>query len=266
MIEEGSGFADLLRQAERGNVSPEIVVRLIELASRAPTMVSALAASSDGMLLAEAVELQKRRAQLDQLRRIVEDPSSQERRDLHPQLKRMAWIFGGRYIGESRRKELTTGDILDIPLLRPDGSLHIVELKGANIPKLVHRYRGPSSPQAIAGQNEELPLIVGTEVHEAVGQVMNYLCHLDEERDHILARFKIESRRATGTVLIGHPGFIEDFNDEEIANTLRIYNSHLSRIEVMHYRDLIDNAERSLALAAGQSSEGNDEATDPSVV
>ncbi len=101
MIEEGSGFADLLRQAERGNVSPEIVVRLIELASRAPTMVSALAASSDGMLLAEAVELQKRRAQLDQLRRIVEDPSSQERRDLHPQLKRMAWIFGGRYIGES---------------------------------------------------------------------------------------------------------------------------------------------------------------------
>lgn len=63
-----------------------------------------------------------------------------------------------------------------------------------------------------------------------------------------------------------HPGFIEDFNDEEIANTLRIYNSHLSRIEVMHYRDLIDNAERSLALAAGQSSEGSDEATDPSVV
>jgi hypothetical protein len=129
MIEEGSDFGDLLRQAERGNVAPEIAVRLIELASRAPTMVSALAASSDGMLLAETVELQKRRAQLDQLRRIVEDPSSQERRDLHPQLKRMAWIFGGRYIGESRRKELTTGDILDIPLLRPDGSLHVVELK-----------------------------------------------------------------------------------------------------------------------------------------
>jgi hypothetical protein len=108
--------------------------------------------------------------------------------------------------------------------------------------------------------------IISDLIHEAVGQVMNYLCHLDEERDHIRARFKIESRRATGTVLIGHPGFIEDFNDEEIANTLRIYNSHLSRIEVMHYRDLIDNAERSLALAAGQSSEGNDEATDPSVV
>jgi hypothetical protein len=227
-------------------------------------MVSALAASSDGTLLAEAVELQRRRAQLDQLRRIVEDPDSQERRDLHPQLKQMAWIFGGRYIGESRRKELTTGDILDIPLLRPDGSLHVVELKGANIPKLVHRYRGPSNPQAVAGQNEELPLIVGTEVHEAVGQVMNYLCHLDEERDHIRARFRIEARRATGTVLIGHPDFVADFSDDEIASTLRIYNSHLSRVEVMHYRDLIENAERALALATDQPDGVDNEETDPS--
>ena len=264
LIEEGDQLGDVLGQAEHGDVAPEVVARLIELVSRAPHMVSALAASSDGTLLAEAVELQRRRAQLDQLRRIVEDPNSQERRDLHPQLKQMAWIFGGRYIGESRRRELTTGDILDIPLLRPDGSLHVVELKGANIPKLVHRYRGASNPQAVAGQNEELPLIVGTEVHEAVGQVMNYLCHLDEERDHIVARFKIEARRATGTVLIGHPDFVADFSGDEIASTLRIYNSHLSRVEVMHYRDLIENAERALALATDQPDGIDNEDTDPS--
>jgi hypothetical protein len=128
-----------------------------------------------------------------------------------------------------------------------------VELKSANIPNLVRRYRGPGNPQAVAGQSEEVPLIVGTDVHEAVGQVMNYLCHLDEGRDHILARFKMEARRATGTVLIGHPNFVEDFSDEEIASTLRIYNSHLSRIEVMHYKDLIENAERALALTANGS-------------
>jgi hypothetical protein len=126
-----------------------------------------------------------------------------------------------------------------------------VELKGANIQNLVHRYRGPGNPQAVAGQNEEVPLIVGREVHEPVGQVMNYLCRLDEGRDHILTRFKIEARRATGTVLIGHPDFVQDFSGEEIASTLRIYNSHLSRIEVIHYKDLIENAERALALATG---------------
>ena len=263
LIETGPELGDVLDQAELGNVAPEVVVRLLQLISRAPQIVSALAASSDGALLAEAVELQKRRVQLDQLRRLAEDPNCQERRDLHPQLKQMTWIFGGRYIGESSRKELTTGDVLDIPLLRPDGSLRVVELKGANIPKLVHRHRGPGNPQPVAGQHEEVPLIVGADVHEAVGQIMNYLCHLDEERDHILTRFKIEARRATGTVLIGHPDFVDGFSDEEISSTLRIYNSHLSRIEVMHYRDLIENAERALALATGQPDGINVAATEP---
>ena len=75
--------------------------------------------------------------------------------------------------------------------------------------------------------------------------------YLDESRDHILAKFKIETRRASATVLIGHPKFVQGgFTNEEIASTLRTYNSHLSRIEVMHYNDLLDNAERDLALAA----------------
>jgi Shedu protein SduA, C-terminal len=263
LIKKGDELGDLLSQVEHGEVAPEVIAKLIKLASREPQMVAALAASTDGTLLAEAVELQRRRAQLGRLRRIVEDPDSQERRNLHPQLKQMAWIFGGRYIGDSRRNELATGDVLDIPLLRPDGSLHVVELKGANIPKLVHRYRGPSNPQTVAGQREDLPLIVGAEVHEAVGQVMNYLCHLDEERDHILTRFKIEARRATGTVLIGHPNFVADFSDEDIANTLRIYNSHLSRVEVMHYQDLIENAQRALALAANSPDDMENEDAEP---
>jgi hypothetical protein len=182
---------------------------------------------------------------------MIENPASTERDDIHPQLKKMVWIFGGRYVGESRRRQLTTGDVLDIPLLRPDGSLHVVELKGANIPGLARRYRGPSEPLVTGRGREEIPLIVGTAVHEAVGQAMNYLCHLDEVRAHILAKFKIDTRRASATVLIGHPAFVQgNLTNEEIASTLRTYNSHLSRIEVMHYADLLDNGERYLALAA----------------
>ena len=161
----------------------------------------------------------------------------------------MGWIFGGRYVGESTRSQLTTGDVLDIPLLRADGSLHVVELKGANIPGLVQRHRGATDPQEVAGRREELPLIVGPRVHEAVGQAMNYLCHLDEDRDHILTRFRIDVRRASATVLIGHPKFVAaNYTEDEIASTLRIHNSHHTRIEVMHYGDLIESAERALAL------------------
>ena len=250
LIKKGREFGCLMEELERDEVAASDAARLIQLAGRTPELVRALAASESGGLLAEAVELQRRRDQLAELRRIVEDPNSNERAQIHPQLKKMGWIFGGRYVGESTRKQLTTGDVLDIPLLRADGSLHVVELKGANIPSLVRRYRGPVDPQEVAGRCEEVPLIVGTEVHEAVGQTMNYLCHLDEDRDHILTKFKIDVRRASATVLIGHPGFVSrSFSPDEIASTLRIHNSHHARIEVMHYGDLIESAERALALA-----------------
>jgi Shedu protein SduA, C-terminal len=250
LIKKGSEFGRLVGELERGDVTTSDVARLIQLAGRTPDLVKALAASQSGGLLAEAVELQRRRDQLAELRSIVENPTSNERAHIHPQLKGMGWIFGGRYVGESTRHQLTTGDVLDIPLLRADGSLHVVELKRANIPSLVRQYRGPADPQVVAGRREELPLIVGTEVHEAVGQAMNYLCHLDEDRDHILAKFKIDVRRASATVLIGHPSFVpKSFTPDEIASTLRIHNSHHARITVMHYGDLIESAERALALA-----------------
>jgi hypothetical protein len=251
LVKRGAEFDDLLNQVEREAIASANVARLIQLAGNAPEVVGSLAASADGALFAEAVELERRRNQLAELRRIVEDPDSNERDYIHPQLKKMGWIFGGRYVGESRRRQLTTGDVLDIPLLRPDGSLHVVELKGANVPSLVRRHRGSIVSLETTRGREEIPLIVGTGVHEAVGQAMNYLCHLDEDRDRILTKFKIETRRASATVLIGHPKFVRsNFADDEIANTLRTYNSHLSRIEVIHYGDLIENAERDLALAA----------------
>jgi hypothetical protein len=179
LVKRGTEFADLLEQVEHDEIAPGDVAKLIQQAGRDPAMVANLAVSTSGALLAEAVELQRRRDQLDELRRTVEDPASNERDHIHPQLKKMGWIFGGRYVGESSRRQLTTGDVLDVPLLRPDGSVHVVELKRANIPSLVHRYRGPSDPLETECGREELPLIVGTNVHEAVGQAMNYLCHLD---------------------------------------------------------------------------------------
>jgi hypothetical protein len=248
LVKRGSEFGRLAEALSQGEVEASDVIRLMQLAGVNPDVVKALAASEDGGLLAEAVELQRRRDQLAELRRIVENPSSTERKHIHPQLKKMGWIFGGKYMGDAARTQLTAGEVLDIPLLRPDGSLHVVELKGAKVSELVKQHRGTAHPQVVAGQREEVPLIVGLEVHKAVGQVMNYLCQLDEDRDRILTRFKIDARRASATVLIGHPKFEKDFTKKEIASAFRIYNSHHARIEVMHYADLIESAERALAL------------------
>ena len=122
LIKKGSELGRLMEELEQGNVPTTDVAQLIQLAGCDPELVKTLASSQSGGLLAEAVELQRRRDQLAELRRILEDPSSSERTHIHPQLKKMGWIFGGRYVGESARHQLTTGDVLDIPLLRAQTS------------------------------------------------------------------------------------------------------------------------------------------------
>ncbi len=237
LVRDGTTLASIIAQLEDGALAAEDIAALLASGVTAD-IARILATSSKGLLLTETVELLRRRQQLDELRAIVENPRSTER-DIHAQLRTMGWVFGGRYVGEARRQQLTAEDILDIPLLRPDGRLHVVELKKANVTDFIRKHRGYPIP--------------GRDVHEATTQAMNYLRSLDEERNTIIARFKIDPRRASATVVVGHPAFIP-FTGEEITDALRTYNSHLSRIEIIHYAELIDSAARALALA-GESDE-----------
>jgi hypothetical protein len=117
LVATGSEIAELISLVAERQVTSVHVAQLIQLAGHSPDLAASLAASESGALLAEAIKIQRRRAQLRRLRELVEDPASTERGDLHPQLKKMGWIFGGSYIGESARHQLTVGDVLDIPLL-----------------------------------------------------------------------------------------------------------------------------------------------------
>ncbi|MFB7905260.1 hypothetical protein ACFC1T_02360 [Kitasatospora sp. NPDC056076] len=66
------------------------------------------------------------------------------------------------------RRQYTTDTVLDIPLLRVDGSLHVVELKRVNVRTLAVRRNGH--------------LMVGAPPHQAVSPAQNYLSILDENR------------------------------------------------------------------------------------
>ena len=182
-----------------------------------PDVVEEISEIPGSELIAQAVQWRRRRSSLARLRTVIESPQSTER-DIHKELKQQTWIFGGRYVKEIARRRLTTTDEIDIPLLRGDGSLHVLELKKAVIPNLVEPLRSHYA--------------VGTEVHRAVSQAVNYLRSLDENRALILAEHGIECRRTFATVLIGHPKFIDHAHDPaEVAATLRTYNAALSRIE-----------------------------------
>ncbi|MYQ61575.1 DUF4263 domain-containing protein [Streptomyces sp. SID4926] len=198
-----------------------------------PKALALLAADHAGQLVLRADELRRRSAGLDTLRAVVEDPLAREG-DLQRGLEGQHWIFGGRFVGEAAHRRLVPGDEVDIPLIRGDGALHIIELKRAMSLKgpLIKKHRNAWVPAA--------------SVHEAVGQAVNYLTGLDEHRDRIREELGIEVRRASALVLIGHPGLHPHVPETEINEALRTFNSHLTRVEVLTYKDLLDNAERSL--------------------
>ena len=199
-----------------------------------PEALALLAADDQGRILLQAAELRRRAARLKELRTVVEDRTAAEA-DVQRALEGQYWIFGGRFVDEAANRRLVPGDEVDIPLIRGDGALHIVELKRSMSLKgpLVKRYRDAWVPAA--------------QVHEAVGQAVNYLTGLDENRERIRADFGIETRRASALVLVGHPALHPEVPEEEVNEALRTFNAHLTRVEVLTYKELVDNAERSLA-------------------
>lgn len=198
-----------------------------------PEAVALLAADTEGQMVLKAAELQRRAAGLEALRKVVEDPTASEHA-LQRALEGQHWISGGRFVGEAAHRRLVPGDEVDIPLIRGDGSLHVVELKRAAslVGPLVKRHRGSWIPAA--------------DVHNAVGQAVNYLVGLDENRHRIREELGIETRRASAIVLIGHPSVQPSVPEESINEALRIFNTHVNRVEVLTYKELVDNAERSL--------------------
>ncbi len=193
----------------------------------------ALASSGAAVAGAALVTAQRQRAALERLRVAALEPTTTEHA-LQKALSGEWWLFGGRFLGEHPRRQFTSLDQIDIPLLRSDGSLHIVELKRANIPRLIVPHRKH--------------FVVGEDVHLAVGQVMNYLQALDEQASQIRQDFSIDVRRASATVVIGHQD-LSSRSQEEVAQTLRTYNSHLARVAVITYSELIAGAVAALSAA-----------------
>lgn len=243
-----AGHVDPFQKAHRINLRPQpgadqfpaatAIRDLLTALESEPSTAASLGELDEAQLLATLVQRARRQADLDELRAVVENLDSRES-DLQRLVERMTWIFGGEFLPGTARRNLTLRDQLDLTLLRPDGTLHGVELKKANIERLV------------TGQRNHL--IVGAEVNKAVGQAMNYLRELDEKRPQILIDLGIDCRRASMTVVIGHTAFAAtDASPEEIDEAIRTYNSHLTRVSVTTYGRLIENAQRMIDLTSSE--------------
>jgi hypothetical protein len=235
LFKDNSLPLEVIRSIQHGVVPPDTLSQLVQAAAGVPGFSEALADSNEGQLLVSAVRLHQQRKGLSEVRQVVETPTSTEPA-IQKKLEGNWWIFGGRFVAKAVRRNITVLDQLDIPLIRGDGALHVVELKRANISDLVILHRNH--------------YIVGPEVHKAVGQGINYLRALDEQRAQILADLGIDVRRASVTVVIGHTKYVKDVASAAVEETIRSYNSHLVRVEVITYEELISSAERALLLGS----------------
>jgi hypothetical protein len=235
MVKDQGDVAGLIKAVRSGGIESRVIGELIDGLVAMPDAATIIGAAGGSSALAGLIRQHRQQVTIDALQVAVEKPESTEP-EIHKELNGQWWIFGGRFISQASRRRVTVLDELDIPLIRSDGALHVVELKKANIPELVVSHRNHA--------------IVGEDVHKATAQAMNYLRELDEHRAHILADLKIDCRRAFATVVIGHPTFVKgDWSETEIHEAIRTYNSGLSRIEVITYKDLIDGARRAFTIA-----------------
>lgn len=224
----------LAERLQPGTEGEQTLMELLESLGSDEELIRAVAASSQAGHLAGLIDQERRRAALIELERLATTSGTSEQAfqrlvEVNP------WIFGGRFVGVTKRRSLTVLDQLDVPLINTDGSLHIVELKTADLPRLFKMHRNH--------------WIVGNEVHEAVSQTENYLHALDTQAANIKLSLNLEVQRAFATVVVGHLTHCAgDIDEDAAALTLRIYNSHLSRVRVMTYDQLIANAQNAMRL------------------
>lgn len=237
LVDSSSPQAALMDLIAADSLDVDSLVGALVAGGSAAEVVDALSRSAGGLAAAESVVLKQRRELVARLREMAEDPDTTET-DMQREMGDSYWLFGGRYVGVAERRNLAPLDQHDIPLLGADGTLHIVELKGPHIPKLVRQHRNHR--------------IVGNDVHEAMSQATNYLTTLDELGAGLSNIYRSEfgvdydMRRVFATVVIGHPVHVDGFDARQVEQTLRTYNSHLSRVEVITWAMLLDAADRAL--------------------
>jgi hypothetical protein len=234
LVPDGSPLDSLIAQLESDANADDTIAAIAGLLTKTSGAIKALAKTDAGKVLSSGLQIERQGFVIDRLEAVARHPRSTEA-DLQAALNDEWWMFGGRFIDRAKRRSLHVLDQLDIPLIRSDGSLHVVELKKANISDLVIAHRSHH--------------IVGPGINEAVGQAMNYLRTCDEERPSILTNLGIDCRRAAATVVIGHVDFVNGVDRKTVLETLRTYNSHLSRVQVITYDELIAGARQALSIS-----------------
>lgn len=187
--------------------------------------------------IATASRLVEYQAAFDEMKRLIVDPSTTETM-LQKHLEKNPWMFGSEYSELLPRRTWTRDDELDYMLRRTvDGYLEIIEIKTA-FSDALFIYDGSHDcyyPSA--------------KLSPVIGQVMRYIEEVERHRDHIIAQDEVDTLKIRARAIVGRDGTAEQ------QATLRNFNAHLHRIEVITFDQLLRIAERVLSVFQGDQSE-----------
>lgn len=199
---------------------PEVLKRLAERVSGDPDAQKDIAAAFNLARFSEALE---------EFGGLIDANASERAFQAH--LEEHPWIFGSEYSELLDRRTWTRDKQQDFMLRRTtDGYLEIVEIKTPLDGDALFRY-DPS-------HDSHFPR---SEVTKVVGQVMRYLDDIDADRFRIEAHDGENVNKIRAKIIIGRDG------DERQMTALRVFNSHLHRIEVLTFDQLLRTGQRVLA-------------------
>lgn len=177
---------------------------------------------------------------LDELRTKV-DQNTDTEHIYQSLLEKYPWLFGSEYSRLEDRRRWTRDENVDFMLRRTtDDYLEIIEIKT------------PMDQELFRHDNDHDSYYQSTPLAKVIGQVIGYIEEIDRNRDNIHASDRVDPLKIRARIIIGRDG------DENQREALRNLNSHLHRIEVLTFDQLIRIGERVIGVFEDEISTDSD--------
>lgn len=180
--------------------------------------------------ISTAVKIVEYSNAIDELRAMIETPSTLEG-DFQKQLELHPWMFGSEYSQRLHRKTWTRDDRLDFMMRKTvDDYVEIIEIKRAFSEALFTYDRSHDS------------YYPSSKLSAVIGQVVRYIEEIERQRDSIIVNEGFDTLKIRAKIIVGRDGSTEQIK------ALRNLNSHLHRIEIITYDQLLKVSERILGM------------------
>jgi len=194
-----------------------------------------LGESDNLRMVAAALRVAHRTNAIGRLHDLIQEQAVEQR--FQELLEANWWMLGGQYIDMIARREWTVEDSLDILLKTADHYFEIIELKRSNASVFVQDHGN---------------WIVSGDVNRAVNQAAHYISEIEADRGNLIRKYKVDLYKLKAKVLIGHLPDDDEHHDAK-REALRMFNSHLSRVEVITYDELYRIADNVVHANLGES-------------